>query len=334
MVTNNSCDYSPTQYNVQTGGALGTLNNVAPSATSGVPVISQGSASQPVFGTAVVAGGGTGDTSFTAYAPVCGGTTTTGSLQSASTGIGTANFVLTSTGATSLPTFQNVSASGAVTSITGDTGTITGSALTIKAGISTKNCGSSVSFTGSSSTLEMNVTDSNTNTSIGDGAGSNYNGTETNNILLGTPGGYASETNAIHIGSSTYSENVSYITVVGATAIIALSSTPVTVVASPGASLLNFVTAVIVTRAGTHLGGSGALSVTVGTGQTVSGSSTLLTDSSNTVAETFGPTGSVFDYNSAAMLNSPIKITTTALPSGGDSTSTLRIIIKYTTISG
>lgn len=65
MPTNNSCDYSPTQYNVQTGGANGTLNNVAPSATSGVPVISQGSSSQPIFGTAVVAGGGTGAATLT-----------------------------------------------------------------------------------------------------------------------------------------------------------------------------------------------------------------------------------------------------------------------------
>ena len=104
--TNNSCNYRPTQYNVQTGGASGTLNNVAPSSTSGVPVISQGASSQPIFGTAVVAGGGTGDTSFTAYAPVCGGTTTTAALQSASTGISTSGYVLTSNGASSLPTFQ------------------------------------------------------------------------------------------------------------------------------------------------------------------------------------------------------------------------------------
>lgn len=49
MATNNAANYSPTQYNVQTGGANGTLNNVAPSATSGNPLISQGSSSQPIF---------------------------------------------------------------------------------------------------------------------------------------------------------------------------------------------------------------------------------------------------------------------------------------------
>jgi len=56
---------------------------------------------------AQVAAGGTGDASFTAYAPVCGGTTSTGALQQATTGISTSGFVLTSTGSGSLPTFQS-----------------------------------------------------------------------------------------------------------------------------------------------------------------------------------------------------------------------------------
>jgi hypothetical protein len=63
--TINPSDQTITQYNIQTGGASNLLNNVAPSATSGVPVISQGSSSQPIFGTAVVAGGGTGAVSLT-----------------------------------------------------------------------------------------------------------------------------------------------------------------------------------------------------------------------------------------------------------------------------
>lgn len=107
-----------TQYNVLTGGASNVPNSVAPSATSGVPLISQGSSSQPVFGTAVVAGGGTGDTSFTAYAPIVGGTTTTGALQSASSGQSNSGYVFTSTGSSSLPTWQPLGSS-AVTSITG-----------------------------------------------------------------------------------------------------------------------------------------------------------------------------------------------------------------------
>ncbi len=52
-----------------------------------------------------VAGGGTGDASFTAYAVICGGTTTTNPLQSIA-GLGTSGYVLTSNGAGALPTFQ------------------------------------------------------------------------------------------------------------------------------------------------------------------------------------------------------------------------------------
>lgn len=105
MATNNSANYNPTQYNVQTGGASGTLNNVAPSATSGVPVISQGSSSQPTFGTMVVGGGGTGVTSTTTYTPICGGTSSTAAFQSVAS-LGNTGDVLTSNGASALPTFQ------------------------------------------------------------------------------------------------------------------------------------------------------------------------------------------------------------------------------------
>lgn len=49
--------------------------------------------------------GGTGDATFTAYAVICGGTTSTGSLQSVAS-LGTSGYVLTSNGAGALPTFQ------------------------------------------------------------------------------------------------------------------------------------------------------------------------------------------------------------------------------------
>jgi len=103
-----------TQYYLITGGSSNAPNSVAPSATSGVPVISQGSSSQPVFGTAVVAGGGTGISTTTAYAPICAGTSSTGAFQQATTGFSTSGFVLTSTGSSSLPTWQ-----AGVTSTTG-----------------------------------------------------------------------------------------------------------------------------------------------------------------------------------------------------------------------
>lgn len=98
-----------TAHNVIIGGSTSsTLTNVAPSATSGVPLISQGASADPTFGTAVVAGGGTGDTSLTAYAVLCGGTTSTGAVQSIAS-VGTSGQFLTSNGAGALPTMQTVS---------------------------------------------------------------------------------------------------------------------------------------------------------------------------------------------------------------------------------
>ncbi len=53
----------------------------------------------------VVADGGSGASSFTAYTPVCGGTTSTNPLQSV-VSLETAGYILTSNGAGALPTFQ------------------------------------------------------------------------------------------------------------------------------------------------------------------------------------------------------------------------------------
>ena len=56
-------------------------------------------------GTLPVAAGGTGRATATAYALVCGGTTSTGALQSIAS-VGTSGQILTSNGAGALPTFQ------------------------------------------------------------------------------------------------------------------------------------------------------------------------------------------------------------------------------------
>lgn len=99
-----------TNHNVLIGAGTATITKVAPSATSGVPLISQGAAVDPVFGTAVVAGGGTGNTTFTAYSLIAAGTTATGAFQNVS-GVGTSGQVLTSNGAAALPTWQSAPAS-------------------------------------------------------------------------------------------------------------------------------------------------------------------------------------------------------------------------------
>ena len=71
---------------------------------SGGPITSSGTIT--LGGTLVVASGGTGRASATAYAVLCGGTTSTGALQSIA-GVGTSGQILTSNGAGALPTFQN-----------------------------------------------------------------------------------------------------------------------------------------------------------------------------------------------------------------------------------
>lgn len=146
MATNNATNYKPAQYNVQVGGASGTLTNVAPAATSGVPIISAGVSANPTFGTVVPAGGGTGLTSVTAYAPIVGGTTSTGAFQSASTGISTSGFVLTSNGSSALPSWQ---ASGSSVTLTGDTGGgLTSTSFTLAGGhdLNTAGTGTTITF--------------------------------------------------------------------------------------------------------------------------------------------------------------------------------------------
>ena len=102
MVSNNSINAQNAQYNliVGTGSAY---TNIAPNATAGVPLVSNGSSANPSFGTANVAGGGTGVTSATAYAVICAGTTSTSSFQPLAS-LGTSGYVLTSNGAGALPT--------------------------------------------------------------------------------------------------------------------------------------------------------------------------------------------------------------------------------------
>jgi hypothetical protein len=94
-----------TAHNVLVGGATSdTIVNVAPSATAGVALVSNGAAADPHYSTVVVAGGGTGQTSLTAYELIAGGTTSTSAVQSI--GIGTSGQVLKSNGAGALPSFQ------------------------------------------------------------------------------------------------------------------------------------------------------------------------------------------------------------------------------------
>ena len=112
-----------TQYNLLTGGANAqSINQIAPGSTSGVPLISQGASAYPIYGTAVVAGGGTGLNTLTAYELLAGGTTSTGVLQQI--GLGTAGQVLTSNGAGALATYQAAAPGVSWVDVTSGTQTI------------------------------------------------------------------------------------------------------------------------------------------------------------------------------------------------------------------
>lgn len=101
------------------GTGTATIDSIA-HGTSGQALISGGAGADPAFGSVTVPFGGTGDSSFVSYTPICGGTTTTGALQSVAS-IGTSGQVLTSNGASALPTFQDPF-SGVVPVANGGTG--------------------------------------------------------------------------------------------------------------------------------------------------------------------------------------------------------------------
>lgn len=101
--------------NAQSLGALST-GIVKNTTTTGVlSIAAAGTDYYAPGGTDVaVADGGTGLSSATAYAVLCGGTTSTGAFQSVAS-VGTSGQVLTSNGAGALPTFQTAAASAAST---------------------------------------------------------------------------------------------------------------------------------------------------------------------------------------------------------------------------
>jgi hypothetical protein len=94
---------SVTNHNIILGGSTtSTLTNVAPSATSCIPVISQGSSADPAFGTAVVAGGGTGQVTLTNHGVLVGAATAAITQLAA----GSAGQVLQSGGASADPAYS------------------------------------------------------------------------------------------------------------------------------------------------------------------------------------------------------------------------------------
>lgn len=97
-------------------GSLGTTSTVLHGNAAGAPTFSAVSLTADVTGTLVVANGGTGIATATAYGVVCAGTTATGAWQVLAS-LGTSGQVLTSGGAGALPTWTTIGGTGTVTSI-------------------------------------------------------------------------------------------------------------------------------------------------------------------------------------------------------------------------
>ena len=106
---------SVTAFNFIIGNGTGTPALLSPSSTSGVAIVSAGISSNPIYGTVVVAGGGTGLASLTANTLLAGGTSSTGNLQQVS-GVGSAGQVLTSSGS-GLPTWANATTVLSITAV-------------------------------------------------------------------------------------------------------------------------------------------------------------------------------------------------------------------------
>jgi len=102
-----------TAHDLLVGADAGNVTLVAPSATAGVPLVSAGASTDPAYGTAVVAGGGTGQTSLTVHGVVVGNATSGVNVTSA----GAVGTVLTGNGASD-PTFQAPTALANTMSVT------------------------------------------------------------------------------------------------------------------------------------------------------------------------------------------------------------------------
>ncbi len=120
-----SWDVQYTSNTIGVQSITGTANQVIASSPTGNITLSLpqniDTTSSPTFSSLTlsspltVPNGGTDNTSFTPYALICGGTTSTGALQSIIS-LGTSGQVLTSNGAGALPTFQSLPNNGTVNS--------------------------------------------------------------------------------------------------------------------------------------------------------------------------------------------------------------------------
>ena len=152
-----------TNHAVLVGAGTATISKVGPTATAGQVLQSAGSLSDPSFSTATYPSVATG-TGKILRADGTNWVVTTATFPNTA---GTSGNVLTSDGTN----WNSTAPSVGIISINGDSGSATGSTVTIKTGNATDNSGSSISFTNSGSSSILNVTDASNNTIIGHGSG-------------------------------------------------------------------------------------------------------------------------------------------------------------------
>ena len=168
-----------TQYDVLVGGASNAISSVGPG-TSGQILQSGGNAANPAYSTSTYPSTNAINTllyASSANVMAALATANDGVLITSNTGVpswlansGTAGWVLTAnTGAP--PSWQAASGGSGITTIDGDSGSISGSTVQIYADIAALTCGSTVQFVNSGTTSTLNVTDSNSNSMLGLGAG-------------------------------------------------------------------------------------------------------------------------------------------------------------------
>jgi hypothetical protein len=101
-----------TNHSVLVGAGTTTITKVGPGATSGVPLIAQGASADPIFGTALVVGGGTGLTSASQGDLLYGSAANTLSLLAKDTN---ATRYLSNTGTSNNPAWAQVNLANGVT---------------------------------------------------------------------------------------------------------------------------------------------------------------------------------------------------------------------------
>ena len=191
-----------TNHALLVGAGTATITKVGPSATAGQILRSLGSGSDPAFSTATYPATTTANRIlYSSSANVIGEIATSAngvlitnnsSVPSFLANSGTPGFVLTAN--SGAPPSWQAASSGGITTINGDTGSITGSSVTIRTNVAALICGSTVQFTNSGTTSTLGVSDAIGNTIIGGASGgANY---IADSGSLNTVLGYASFTSA------------------------------------------------------------------------------------------------------------------------------------------